>query len=360
MVNPFRFSRAHPVTHLQQYLGAGLRVKYTLYVIGLLVMTFFPAFAGSLGGIFPQGPIAMLSLMSIAWIPLLFRRSPHLWLAIYLTSLGDVAVLVFLAQHSGGIHSPVTITFPVLSLAFGLCFYGSLAYLPAILTPILVSFVFLIREASLDVGAFLTTVWILALDALCVYAVTLYRRAEGLEKDHYQKLALVDDLTGLQNHRAFWSEVTKAFARSRRDLKPLSLLLFDLDGFKQVNDTCGHIFGDTTLAMVGNALQQHIRKADRLFRYGGDEFAVLLPEEEQEAAEFVARKLREVVAGVELYAEGKRVRISISFGLKTYDPVREILFSVEQLVDAADKALLLKKTPLCKNDNTREEPASGG
>lgn len=126
-------------------------------------------------------------------------------------------------------------------------------------------------------------------------------RAGALELQ--QRLAGRDELTGVANRRGFNEALHRETARARRNGKPLSLLMLDMDGLKQINDCFGHLTGDVAIQAVAEAALAAVRDGDQVFRLGGDEFAVLLPEAEGDEAaivgERIRRKLREhPVAGV--------------------------------------------------------------
>jgi diguanylate cyclase (GGDEF)-like protein len=126
--------------------------------------------------------------------------------------------------------------------------------------------------------------------------------------------ALVDSLTGLGNHRAFQEEFDRQLSQSLRYGTPLTLVLIDLDDFKQVNDSAGHSVGDELLAEVGRLVMGVVRRADRAFRVGGDEFALLLPHTDAPSAEIVARRL--LVSAVEQRPGGQFTKpFSFSAGL---------------------------------------------
>jgi diguanylate cyclase (GGDEF)-like protein len=109
-------------------------------------------------------------------------------------------------------------------------------------------------------------------------------------------LAHTDPLTELANRRYFMEQLQREFSRARRHHRPLSLIYLDLDGFKEINDRFGHLFGDDILRGVGRSMQAVLRSTDLLARIGGDEFAVLLPETLQPGAVNVAAKLRKALA----------------------------------------------------------------
>ncbi len=142
-------------------------------------------------------------------------------------------------------------------------------------------------------------------------------RAElRLAYEEVREFALVDGLTGLGNHRAFQEEFKSLVDQARRYRHDLSLVLIDLDEFKQVNDSQGHGVGDTVLAEVGRLLRQQIRLADRAFRIGGDEFAILLPHTGSDGAAQLARRI--LAAGLEVRPAAAYARpISFSAGVAT-------------------------------------------
>jgi diguanylate cyclase (GGDEF)-like protein len=115
--------------------------------------------------------------------------------------------------------------------------------------------------------------------------------------------SLVDSLTGLGNHRAFQDEFDRQLESSHRYNTPLALMLIDLDDFKQVNDSAGHSVGDDLLAEVGRLLLGVVRRADRAFRVGGDEFAVILTNTDADSAEIVGRRM--LASAVEARAQGR-------------------------------------------------------
>ena len=202
----------HPVEHLRQYLVAGLKVRYALYGLCAITLILFPSIALKIGGITPYAPIYLLFLVLTGWIPILFRDSRHLWIAIYLTGLGDAGGIVFLTINSGGIHSLAVMNFPVLSFAFGMCFSGLLAYFPALFIPVACTAFYGIMTGALPgYLEWVSTVWAVVLDVICVFSVTLYRKREDIQKVRYHKMALVDELTGLPNYRAFWNNITHEF-----------------------------------------------------------------------------------------------------------------------------------------------------
>jgi len=155
-----------------------------------------------------------------------------------------------------------------------------------------------------------------------------------LAYEEVREVALLDGLTGLGNHRAFQEEFAALLDQSRRYGHPLSLVLLDIDEFKLVNDAAGHAVGDDLLAEVGDLFRRIIRKADRAFRIGGDEFAVLLPHTGADGAAHLARRL--LAAGLEVRRESRYPRpISFSAGVGEHPLHASSREQLQQQTDAA-------------------------
>jgi diguanylate cyclase (GGDEF)-like protein/PAS domain S-box-containing protein len=116
-----------------------------------------------------------------------------------------------------------------------------------------------------------------------------------------KRLVITDDLTGLFNQRYFYIQVMKEIERAKRHNRPLSMLLVDIDKFKDFNDTYGHWEGDYVLKKIGEILMKNVREIDMAFRFGGEEFTVILPETKHEDAIIVAERIRKAVAQAVFY-----------------------------------------------------------
>jgi diguanylate cyclase (GGDEF)-like protein len=126
--------------------------------------------------------------------------------------------------------------------------------------------------------------------------VLLMARRLRASHDALWALARRDELTGVGNYRSLHERLAEEIGRHQRHGREFALLLLDLDGFKAINERHGHLEGDRLLAEVGAALRDEVRAEDSVFRQGGDEFAVIVPEANAEEAEEVARRLRARVA----------------------------------------------------------------
>lgn len=135
------------------------------------------------------------------------------------------------------------------------------------------------------------------------------------------ELAITDYLTGLFNKRHFQLRLTEEVSRAKRHNLDLALIMIDVDFFKQYNDTLGHQTGDKMLRYIGLMIQKSIRESDLAFRYGGDEFAVLLPQCGLKNAKDIAQQLVDAVERIYSKPHGKvpRVKISISCGVASYN-----------------------------------------
>lgn len=155
------------------------------------------------------------------------------------------------------------------------------------------------------------------------------------------RLVITDDLTGLYNSRFFFEQVEYEVERAKRYLTPLSLVFFDLDRFKAVNDTYGHLTGSKLLKEVGELVHQQIRKTDRAARYGGDEFVIILPQTEKKGARVLALKLVESLHRQSFVSTcGTPLTVTGSFGVATFP---DDAASASELISAADKAMYLVK-----------------
>jgi diguanylate cyclase (GGDEF)-like protein len=151
------------------------------------------------------------------------------------------------------------------------------------------------------------------------------------------RAARTDALTGLGHHGALMERLAVAVAEARASGRPLSLVMIDLDSFKGVNDRLGHLAGDALLAALAERLRTHLRAGELAFRYGGEEFSLVLPGVDGAAANAIAERVRKAVADEPFtVADGQSLRVTCSLGVVQLGPGMSVL----ALVDAADQALL--------------------
>jgi diguanylate cyclase (GGDEF)-like protein len=152
-----------------------------------------------------------------------------------------------------------------------------------------------------------------------------------------QQQSITDGLTGIKTRRFFWEALSSEWKRASRSGRPFSVVLVDLDKFKEVNDSLGHLEGDLVLARVGRLLEQKCRQSNVVARYGGDEFIILMPETGIEQAQVLAERLRLWVATDPMLEEH---HITGSFGVASF-PVHG--FSMEDLIRVADAGMYVAK-----------------
>jgi len=158
--------------------------------------------------------------------------------------------------------------------------------------------------------------------------------------ERMQELAITDGLTKIYNRRYFYLVLQNEIERARRYATPLSLIMMDIDHFKKVNDQYGHLAGDEVLGALANLCKSLLRQADELFRYGGEEFTILLPETNAELAFNVAERIRRTIAETEFSTKKGPVKITVSLGVTEFNESHN---DTGAFVDAADQALYQAK-----------------
>lgn len=166
----------------------------------------------------------------------------------------------------------------------------------------------------------------------------LRARVKRLEQEVHR-----DELTGLYNRRHFNYAINQELERTRRTGQPTSLILLDIDHFKQVNDIYGHTIGDLAIQHVANAVQHGLRRLDIACRYGGEEYAIILPGTPINVAIAVAGRLRQQIVDVPIILpEGRQLALTASLGVSSATTDQEEVSS-RALVMQADKALYRAK-----------------
>ena len=163
---------------------------------------------------------------------------------------------------------------------------------------------------------------------------------EALYHEEIYRMTIVDGLTQIHNKRYFLEFLDREMARCSRYDRPLSLVMFDVDHFKRLNDTYGHLAGDYVLKRLSELVAKHVRKEELFARYGGEEFAIIMPETTGKKAGIFCDKIRRMLESTPFVYEGKEVSVTISLGLATMGRHREPL----AFIKAADEMLYLAKT----------------
>lgn len=154
--------------------------------------------------------------------------------------------------------------------------------------------------------------------------------------DKLQHLATTDPLTGILNRRALFELMHREMSREKRYGRALSMIMFDLDHFKEVNDLYGHEVGDAVLQHVVTVTTRLLRATDAIARYGGEEFVIVAPETSGENALQLAERLRAELGASEVVVQGRTLHVTASFGVATQQPSDEL---PEQILHRADEAL---------------------
>jgi diguanylate cyclase (GGDEF)-like protein len=180
--------------------------------------------------------------------------------------------------------------------------------------------------------------WFLAGSAVVLVGLLVFylraKRAERIAAERIERLAHYDMLTGLPNRSLLADRLDREVERARRTSRGFALLMFDLDGFKAVNDTWGHEAGDELLAMVGMRAAECVRAADTIGRLGGDEFLAILPEASHEGALLVAEKLREAISRPYPLREATAT-IGVSVGISYFGEQGDTAAALQRAADIA-------------------------
>jgi diguanylate cyclase (GGDEF)-like protein len=197
-------------------------------------------------------------------------------------------------------------------------------------------------------------VLVISVGGLCAYLISAYSRRRNVDLERaystrleeltqrLRSLAYRDALTGLYNHRYFHDQLSHEVERAQRYGHTISVIMLDLDNFKMVNDSCGHLVGDQILSMVGELIVKQLRGADLAARYGGDEFAIILPETNRQAALAAAKKVTESirVGGACCIPVGQDLSLGVSSGVATWP---EDARTLSHLLQVADRRLYAAK-----------------
>jgi len=334
---------------------ATLRVIWWLTLtIVLLGVGISGSFVADQAPIFVLGGAAVLAVVAFHELRRLHNRGRIVRLA---ELIAAVALIGGLLAMTGYGSSPFSILFALVAVAAALA-YGSRAGLAAaVLSSGALGVVLVVdpRAATysadelLQVGIRLGAIWLMAFVSIA------YADHQRRVIQHAIDLSRTDPLTGLFNRSQLFVTLDQEVSRTRRSDRGFCLLMIDLDGLKTINDTGGHLRGDQVLRVLGTVISGSIRAVDSAYRYGGDEFVVLLPETDIVGAFVVAEKIRLGAEDLDT-TMGAEPHASVSIGLVSHP---EDGLSAEELMVAADRAMYQAKS-LGKNQisgNPRPRPA---
>lgn len=321
-------------THIK--LGFGVFLAEALAIVVYLALT-------------PDGPHRpVLFSMAIAWflfaaanLALASKLANKSWRDQFSVAWTVIAAfgLVGFAMLDNGFDSPVVLLL-FLPISYAALSFSPLQASVCAISTLLSAGVLMFHDPGLRVPQGTLAMLLASLagaSVLSVGAAANRQRRERREKHLMREIVILgstDGLTGCLTYRVFRERLVEEIARSRRHAHPLSLMLIDVDNFKVVNDTSGHLVGDKTLAAIGGALRTSVREIDVVGRVGGDEFAVLLLDTEPRDAVTLAERIRRKLP------EAVDLPVTLSFGVSILDRSAP---TAEQMLDDADTALYKAK-----------------
>ncbi len=301
-------------------------VKFYIYLICSLVLLplmVMKVLEGSL--LIATLELGLFILLAITAFQL--YRYKSLWFNDLLVMICVTAVFgVTLHSHAPGVYF---FSYPII-----IAYYFILNYRHALFLNVLLLFILFPYGIS-EFEAFTLARFFITLSVTSMFAYTFASLLTKKNMD-LDKLASTDTLTGLPNRRAMEIALEKEQQRLKRNKAHCTLLVIDIDHFKQINDEFGHDSGDIALQKVSELLQQRLRQSDEIFRYGGEEFVVMLPYTEEFHGLLLAEFFRELVANTRIIAQRK---VTISIGVTEMQPDEDWHRSISR----ADQHLYLAK-----------------
>lgn len=307
-------------------------------------------------------PVALIGWLPILVGALVLRRTrPESPMLVVLTAAywglttsaftylsGDFIHTLAIALLAGGVVGSIFFSRRIVIVGIAALLTGALGLLIAMrsdaLPEVFAPGVFHVHPyLLLGKDAYLTTMQLLSLLIAMVtlgamaYVIAHWRRREV----QLERLSTTDELTGIANRRHFLRNLEREIARAERYGLPLTLVMIDLDLFKEINDGFGHLAGDEVLCRFSQRLARKIRAEDMVGRYGGEEFAIVLPQTDLEGARVMAERCRENIAANPVDLGWTRVPITASFGLACRGADQKL--SAEDLLRRADQALYRAK-----------------
>ncbi len=319
-----------------------LRILWWLTIAIVLVgVGLSDAFAANQALIFALGGLGVVAVLVLHELLPSRWRSPISSGLEALIALGLVTGLLIVTGYGS---SPFFFAFDIVAVAVALGHGGRVAFLVAALATLGYLGVLFVDPARgsysggdlLRFGLNVGSIWLLA------YLAGVFAAQERRVRAWLQRTSLIDPLTGLFNRSQIYTTLEQEVRRTRRSARGFCLLMIDLDGLKVVNDTLGHHRGDEVLRALGTVIRRSIRTVDTAYRYGGDEFLVLLPETDIAGAFVVAEKIRSGAEELgDALAGGPGTETSVSIGLVSHP---EDGLAADELVIAADRAMYEAKS----------------
>jgi len=293
-------------------------------------------------GLWPEAEAALLLVLAIGGVFVLVVHEvmPARMLAAgRFVVEGAVAITLvsIIVALTGGAASPFFYAFPLVVAGAALVIrpQAAVALAAVAIGGYLVAVVVAAGGTSLDAGLRALVAVNLTALVLLTYVAMVVAREQRRTREAALRLSTIDALTGLANRAYILAAVEREIDRATRYRRGFCVLMADLDGLKQLNDTHGHRVGDRALAAVAAVIRENVRRIDTPARLGGDEFVVLLPETDREGARVVADKIRQGVAAVAIADDGEPIRLGVSIGLGEWAPGR----SLDEIMAAADDAM---------------------
>ena len=321
--------------------ATAVRVLWWVSIAGVLIgVGLSNAYDASQAAIFAVGAVAVGAVVLLHdLLPERFRTPPVVAFEILL-AIGLTTALVSLTDFGA---SPFVFGYNLVAVAVALALGGPMALVVATLATLSYLGVLALDPALpqygtadlLRFGLQIGSIWLLA------YVAGVFASGERRMRASVLQMSRTDELTGLYNRGRIFPTLEEEVQRTRRSERGFCLLMIDLDGLKAVNDTYGHHRGDEVLRQLGNVFRHSIRLVDTAYRYGGDEFLVLLPETDFAGAFVVAEKIRLGAEEIGLAAGGGELLTSVSIGLVSCP---EDGTTAEELMIAADRAMYQAKS----------------
>lgn len=307
-------------------------------------------------GLWPDAEDPLLLVLAIGGIFILFAHDvlpaaglgPARFVVEGAVAITLVSIVIAL---TGGAASPFFYAYPLVVAGAALVVRPlvTVAFAGAATGGYLVAVLVAADGTTPDTGSLAIVAVNLTALALLAYVAMVVAREQRRTRDAAVRLSTIDAMTGLANRGYIIAALEREIDRATRYRRGFCVLMADLDGLKELNDTYGHRVGDRALSAVAGVIRENVRRIDTPARLGGDEFIVLLPETDREGARVVADKIRQGVAAVGLGERGERIPLAVSIGLGEWTPGR----SLDDVMAAADDAMYDVKRLVRRRPNGR-------